>query len=283
MKQNSNRKAKAKELFNKVVQGIQNIINSGEYEKYLKFQKNFTKYSFNNIVLIYSQFPEATRVAGKKAWKDLGRETISNAQPIMITAGMPKKWQKTVKKVVDGKEVEETETYDYMSYRNVFVYDISQTVGKPIPMESKNINSNSMISFYEKLKNFSKFPIYEQDLEGTTKGYYSPSKNKIVLKKSLSPNDKASVLLHELAHGLYDDFDYKENRNLSEVFVESIAFIVADYFGLDTSLCSFNYITKWTDGDPKIVIDLGKKIQKCAKQFIEKIENFEMQEFEIAA
>lgn len=283
MDKNTYRKTKSKELFNKVVQGVQNIINSGEYEKYLKFQKNFTKYSFNNIVLIYSQFPEATRVAGKKAWKDLGRETISDAQPIMITAGMPKKWQKTVKKVVDGKEVEETETYDYMSYRNVFVYDISQTVGKPIPMESKNINSNSMISFYEKLKNFSKFPIYEQDLEGTTKGYYSTSKNKIVLKKSLSPNDKASVLLHELAHGLYDDFDYKENRNLSEVFVESIAFIVADYFGLDTSLCSFNYITKWADGDPKIVIDLGKKIQKCAKQFIEEIENFEMQEFEIAA
>lgn len=282
MEQNFNRKVRAKELFEKVVQGVQKIVDNGEYEKYLKFQKHFTKYSFNNRILIYSQFPDATRVAGKKAWKDLGREITPDAQKIKITAGMPK-GEKKVKKIVDGKEVEETETYEYMSYRDVYVYDISQTTGEPIPMESKNINSDSMADFYEKLKNFSKFPVYEKNLDGTLKGYYSPNRNEIVLKKLLSPNDKASVLLHELAHGLYDDFDYETDRNLSEVFVESIAFIVADYFLLDTSLCSFNYITKWANGDPKIVIDLGNKVQKCAKKFIEEIENFEMQEIQLVA
>ena len=84
-------------------------------------------------------------------------------------------------------------------------------------------------------------------------GYYSPSKKEIVLKKSL------------------------------EVFVESIAYIVADHFGLDTSICSFNYITKWAKGNPKVVLDLGSKIQKCANQFINNIEKFEMQEIELAA
>lgn len=283
MKSRYNRKTKSKELFNKVVTGVQNIVNSGEYEKYLKFQKNFTKYSFCNKVLIYNQFPEATRVAGKRAWQDMGRETIPEAKKIRITAGMPKNWQKKVKKIVDGKEVEEIENHNYMSYTSVYVYDISQTIGEPIPMECKDINNNNMSYFYEKLKNFSQFPVYEKDLDGAMQGYYSPSKKEIVLKKSLSIDDKASVLLHELAHGLYDDFDYKTDRNLSEVFVESIAFIVADYFGLDTSLCSFNYITKWAKGDPKVVLDLGSKIQKCANQFIQNIEKFEMQEIELAA
>ncbi len=283
MNKNTYRKEKSKELFNKVVTGVQNIVNSGEYEKYLKFQKNFTKYSFCNKVLIYTQFPEATRVAGKKAWQDMGRETTPEAQKIRITAGMPRKWQKKVKKIVDGKEVEEIENYDYMSYTSVYVYDISQTIGEPIPMECKDIKNDNMSYFYEKLKNFSQFPVYEKDLEGGIKGYYSSSKKEIVIKKSMSVNDKAAVLLHELAHGLYDDFDYKTDRNLSEVFVESIAFIVADNFGLDTSLCSFNYITKWAKGDPKIVLDLGSKIQKCANQFIKNIEKFEMQDIELAA
>ena len=140
-----------------------------------------------------------------------------------------------------------------------------------------------MSNFYEKLKSFSQFPVYEKDLEGSLKGYYAPTKKEIVLKKSLSIDDKTAVLLHELAHGLYDDFEYKTDRNLSEVFVESIAYIVADHFGLDTSLCSFNYIAQWAKGEPKIILDLGSKIQKCANQFIKNIEKFEMQEIELAA
>lgn len=283
MNKNTYRKTKSKELFNKLVTGVQNIVNSGEYEKYLKFQKNFTKYSFCNRILIYSQFPEATKVAGKKAWKDMGRELIPEAQKIKITAGMPKKWQKKVKKIVDGEEVEEIENYDYMSYTSVYVYDISQTIGKPTPMEDKDINNDNMSYFYEKLKRFSQFPVYEKDFEDTMKGYYSPSKKEIVIKKSLSIDDKVAVLLHELAHGIYDDFDYETDRNLAEIFVESIAYIVADHFELDTSLCSFNYITKWAKGDPKAILDLGNKIQKCANQFIKNIEKFEMQENELAA
>ena len=39
----------------------------------------------------------------------------------------------------------------------------------------------------------------------------------------------------------------------------------------------------WAKGEPKTVIDLGGKIQKCANEFIEKLEKFEMQEIELAA
>lgn len=95
--------------------------------------------------------------------------------------------------------------------------------------------------------------------------------------------NKASVLLHEIAHSLYDDFDYKKDRNLSEVFVESIAYIVANHFGLDTSHCSFNYIIKWAHGDTKTVLDLGTKIQESANKFIEDLENFEIQDLELVA
>lgn len=282
-KSNKNNGNKTKEVFEKVVNYVQTIVDNGKYEKFLKFQKSFRGYSFNNLILIFSQFPNATKVAGKSKWIKLKRELIPDAQKIFIIAPIPRTYSKKVKKIENDEEIETIETYQYNYYRYVYVYDISQTTGEEIPLENHKINSNEMFYFYEKLKSFSQFPVYEKELEGTIDGYYSSSKKEIVLKKSLSTDDKAAVLLHELAHGLYDDFNYKTDRDLSEVFVESIAYIVADHFGLDTSLCSFNYITKWAKGDPKIVLDLGNKIQKCANQFIESIEKFEMQEIKNVA
>ena len=273
-----------KEMFNDIVDKLQEIVDNGSYEKFLKFQKNFNhQYSFLNLVLIFSQFPEATVVAGKKKWMDSGRTLIENAKKIWIVAPIEHSYERETTEIIDGEEKEKIEKIKYNTYRYVFVYDISQTKGEPIPLQSKDLNCDDMGYFYDKLKAFSKIPVLEHELTGGTKGFYNPSKKHIVIKNTLSLNDKASVLLHELSHALYDDFDYTTNRDLSEVFVESIAYIVASHFGLDTSSCSFNYIIKWAHGDTKIVIDLGKKIQKCSNEFIEKIENFEIQELELVS
>ena len=277
-KKNYNRRTKAKEIYDKVVSNVQRIIGNGEYEKFLKFQNHFHKYSFNNIVLIYSQFPNATKVAGRVKWKELGRELIEGAKRIQITAGMPAQGKIKVKKIVDGKEIEEEQTYSYTAYKAVYVYDISETEGEPIPLEVKMLSSENMVSFFEKLKQFSKFIIYEINLGGSVKGFFNPKNNTITLDSSLSVDAKAAVLLHELVHGLYDDFNYKTDRHLSEMFVESVAYIVADYFGLDNSMCSFNYITSYSKGDADIIVELGPKIKKCANDFIKQIEDFEVQE-----
>lgn len=60
---------------------------------------------------------------------------------------------------------------------------------------------------------------------------------------------------------------------MSEIFVESIAFVTADYFGLDTSKCSFPYITKWCNGEPKKLLELGSKIQEASDKLIDLIKN----------
>ena len=60
---NNSQQNRTKEIFDKVVKNLQTIVDNGDYEKFLKFQKNFRKYSFNNLVFIYSQFPDATKVA----------------------------------------------------------------------------------------------------------------------------------------------------------------------------------------------------------------------------
>lgn len=280
MSKTNNKENRTKELFNKILEGVQNIIDNGEYEKFLRFSKNFHNYSFNNVLLIFSQMPEATQVVGFAKWKSMGRNLKKGAKGIQII--YPIKRSYTKKKLegqnslLDNKQDdnEQVEKVEYLTYRYTYVYDISQTYGDSLPLSDMTLNSNNKAEFLEFLKSFSPYPILEESLTGTTQGYWSEKEQHIVLKDTLSIDDKASVLLHELAHALYDDFDYKENRNLSETFVESVAFIVADYFDLDTSMCSFEYITSWADGDIKILLELGDKIQKCANSFIDNLEKF---------
>lgn len=269
---NNNCQNRTKEMFENIVNKFQEIIKNGDYKKFLRFQKSFRHYSFNNLVLIFSQFPDATMVAGKSKWQKLKREIIKGSKKIWIIAPISRQYDKTVKVIKDGEEVKEIVTIQYNTYRYVYVYDISQTTGEDIPLKTQNLNNDDMAYFYNMLKSFCNLPILEEKMDGSKKGYYNTKKKYIAIKSGLSFNDKAAVLLHELAHALYDDFDYSKDRNLSEVFVESIAYIVADHFGLDTSPFSFNYIIKWAEGDPNIILDLGNKIQKCANEFIEKLE-----------
>ena len=71
MKNGNNINSKTKEMFNKLVDSVESIINNGEYERFLKFSRNFHNYSFNNTVLIFSQNKNATKVAGFKAWQKM--------------------------------------------------------------------------------------------------------------------------------------------------------------------------------------------------------------------
>ena len=275
MKKNRDKINKTKELFDKIVEGVNNIISSGEFERFLKFSKNFHHYSFNNIVLIYSQMKEATQVAGFKKWQSMGRKLKKGVHGIQIIYPIKRKYTKTIEGqdslLNDDKKEQEVE---YMTYRYTYVYDISQTVGKPLPLENRALNSDDKKEFYDFLKLFSPYKIEEEDIFARAEGYWIEEEQKIIIKKSLSMNDKASVLLHELTHAFYDDFDYKKERDLSETFVESVAYIVADYFDLDTSHCSFEYIASWVGKDTKIILELGDKIQKCANSFIKKLEDF---------
>ena len=278
MSKTNNKETKTKELFNKIVEGVKNIVEKGEYEKFLKFSKNFHNYSFNNILLIFSQMPEATQVAGFAKWKSMGRNLKKGAKGIQIIYPIKRAYIKTTMtgqdSLLEDEKNNQKEKIEYLTYRYTYVYDVSQTYGKPLPIQSTRLNSNNKIEFLEFLKVFSQFPILEENIDGTALGYWSKKKQQIVLKNNLSIDDKVATLLHELTHALYDDFDYKKDRNLSETFVESVAYIVADYFNLDTSMCSFEYITSWTNGDVKVLLELEDKIQKCANSFIEKLESF---------
>ena len=262
--------------YQKLVEGIENIIESGKYTEFLKFMKKFHHYSFNNRLLIFAQNPKATRVAGYCTWKELGRGVKSNPKKIFILKPMPYKIKKEEK---DNHLENEEETLTLVKYGWTIVYDISDTYirenQKEVPLfDDIKLNTSSSNQLYDILLKISPVKVDIESTGNGSDGYYSELGNRIVLSPNQSADDMTATLLHEMSHALYDDFDYSKERNLSEIFVESIAYITADYFGLDTSKCSFSYITKWSKGDTKDLLKLGTKIQEASDKLINKIEEY---------
>ena len=280
----------------KLLEGVQNVIKRGDYTKFLSMvNKIKNNYSFRNTVLVYVQNPNATIVKGFCDWNKLGRGVKKNPKTIFIYTPIKYKKQKAIEgqQNVNGKEEKERnasgtiEVIEGISYKRVAVYDIGDTYikkgNKRIPILDDILENNTTEELYNTLLEISPVPVKTEEINGIQKGYYSKKNQKIVLKESLSQDDKTAVLIHELCHCLYDDFVYKTDRNKSEIFVESVAFLVADYFGFDTSLCSFSYITNWAEDNIKEFMSLSNKIKETADEFIELIKNSKYKQEVISA
>lgn len=279
----------------KLLEGIQNVIKRGDYLEFLKMiNKIRNNYSFRNTMLVYVQNPNATIVKGFCDWNKLGRGVKKNPKTIFIYTPIKHKKQKAIEgqQSVDGKEEKERnnnaiETIEGITYKRVAVYDIGDTYikkgNKRIPILDDVLENDTTGELYKSLVEISPVPIIIEEINSMKKGYYDKTNKKIVLKESLSQDDKTSVLIHELCHCLYDNFVYKTERNKSEIFVESVAFLVADHFGFDTSLCSFGYITSWAENNIKEFMRLSNKIKETADEFIELIKNSKYKQEKISA
>lgn len=62
-------KQKVQEITDKLEDGLKELFESEKYKTYLYAMSKFNNYSFNNTLLIAMQKPEATLVAGYKAWQ----------------------------------------------------------------------------------------------------------------------------------------------------------------------------------------------------------------------
>lgn len=60
---------KVKEITDKLEEGLKELFESEKYKAYLSTMSKFHNYSVNNTLLIAMQKPEATLVAGYKAWQ----------------------------------------------------------------------------------------------------------------------------------------------------------------------------------------------------------------------
>lgn len=64
---------KIKSALESIDQGLATINTNEDWIRYLNFCSSFYHYSYNNIILIMTQRPDATFVAGFSTWKKMNR------------------------------------------------------------------------------------------------------------------------------------------------------------------------------------------------------------------
>jgi hypothetical protein len=78
------------------------------------------------------------------------------------------------------------------------------------------------------------------DQRGTENGYCEFVNNRIAVRPDVSAAQAVKTLIHELAHALLHSETAPPSREVAEVEVESVAFVVCDAIGLDTGEYSFS-------------------------------------------
>lgn len=120
----NNRTAEALETLS---QGIARLTSSEHWLDYLRAQRAFHNYSFGNVMLIASQRPDASRVAGFHSWLKLGRHVLRGEHAIWILAPMIRR------RPGPELDVDHDDEGVVMGFRAVPVWDISQTAGEDLP------------------------------------------------------------------------------------------------------------------------------------------------------
>lgn len=107
-----------------------------------------------------------------------------------------------------------------------------------------------------------------RDQKRTENGYCDLLNKVIAVRPDVAPAQAVKTLVHELGHALLHGDEVLRPREIQEVEVESVAYIVCDAPGLDTNGYSFTYVAHWSDGSSEVVKVTGERVIGCAKEIL---------------
>ena len=247
-------------------EGVEKVFTSEQYQMYLQTMATFHNYSFNNTLLIAMQRPDATLLAGYQTWqKKFHRHVKRGEKGIKLIAPVPVKEKRQVEKIdeetqeivigIDGQPETETVERILPRFRVTTVFDVSQTEGEPLPtLEVNELVGDVFIyeDFMKGLEEISPVPFQFQEIGSGAKGYYSNAEKLVAIQTGMSQAQTMKTAVHETAHAILHDRDVMEENGITkdrmtkEVESESVAYVVCNHFGLDTSDYSFNYVAGWS-------------------------------------
>ena len=280
---------KTKQAFEMIEQGVKDVYSSDNFRKYLSCCSKFHSYSLNNTLLILAQKPDATLVAGYNAWqRNFNRHVDKGERGLIILAPVTSKITQLMDKadedgnpILDenGDPIKEERVINQLRFTTTTVFDISQTSGEPLPSLIHNLtgSSDEILAFIDSVKNICTIPIdyhspsKDAVLAGGAKGYYSIAEDRIVLNMELEDMQIAKTLIHEYSHSILHKTTDKDSDQ-REIEAESLAFVLCDHFGIDTSDYSFGYIASYAAQDEAKLKTILSNIQSTAHEMIDKLE-----------
>jgi|SRR5579859_1515505 len=257
-----------KKVTNQAIEQLITALNEGRSEtltQYLAAIGRFHRYSLRNVLLIASQKPTATHVAGFHTWHKLGRFVKKGEQGILILAPI-------VQRKTESAEQNDTdESSTAVGFRAAYVFDISQTDGQPLP-EIGSVNGDPL-EFRQLLAKFVADQgialEYSEDIapaRGTSSG------GKITLLPGQSPAEEFATLVHETTHELMhrDDRRSSTTKRVRETEAEAVAFVVCSAIGLETGSAAQDYIGLY-GGDAELLSESLEYVQRTATQILNAI------------
>jgi hypothetical protein len=240
--------------------------HSETLKTYLSTIARFHRFSWNNALLIQHQCPHATHVAGFRTWQTLGRQIIKGSKGIMIFA--PVFYKKAANSSTADDEAEEV----IRSFRTVYVFDISQTQGKPLPDLGRvrgdaGTHLERLCKFVSSRGIVLEYGPMPDGIEGMS------SKEGIKIGSNMALAQEFSVIVHEYAHQklhLCSPEMMCTSKKVLETEAEAVAFVVCEAIGLDTNTSSADYIHLYR-GDKETLMASLDRIQKTAAEIIHAI------------
>lgn len=278
------------QITDKLEKGVKDVFQSDKYKQFLNVMAKFPRYSVNNTMLIMMQRPDAQLCQSFTGWKQMGRYVKKGEKGISILAPAPYKIEREQTKLdekgrpvfdADGEPVKEKVEVTIRAFKVVKTFDLSQTDGKELPTIGPSElvgNIEGYPKLLQALQEISPVPVSFELIDGDAKGFYHLEDKKIVVQDGLSAVQTIKTLLHEMAHEkLHDKDNVPEakdiSRNGKEVEAESVAYVVCQHYGINTSDYSFSYVAGWSEGKetPELKASLDK-IRQTASEFIYQID-----------
>jgi hypothetical protein len=256
-------------------QAARALLSSEGWQRWVRVRSTngLSRYSFGNQLLIAMQRPDATYVAGFRAFLELNRCVRKGERAIRILAPMSlRDRDKEADKAEGSKGGEQPRR---TVFRAVSVFDVSQTdalPGKaPVPLElpSQPIHGDTHAHLLTPLTQLAAdvgYTVERQRLDGSADGWCDSHKREIVINDELPANAQVRVLVHEIAHALgvgYSGY----GRRRAEVLVDTVTFIVCGAVGLDTSGSSVPYVAGWGEsGELAAIRSYAETIDQIARR-----------------
>ena len=250
-----------------VQQAVDALRTSDGWQRWLTTRRHFHTYSLRNQLLIALQNPDATRVAGFKAWLALGYCVRRGEKALRIFAPCPPSKAKLQAWREGGADPrDKPRTF----FRLTAVFDRSQVDELPPPAEpapldpptAAEIDGDELAPWLRPLMALAGdigSTVSFDTIASGADGYYRPSTKAITLEASHPANRQVKTLIHELAHALVRadlrDDDPQLDVAAEELVAETVAYSVCASSGIDPGDYSISYLASWSEGAPSDTVE----------------------------
>lgn len=297
------REAKIEALHERLTGAVESLVTGADWHRAMAFAARFRSRSFNNTMLIWSQHleaheqgrvlaPEPSYVAGYMQWKSLGRSPAPGGYmifaPVMarFASATPQdagSWHRLERG--EKPRAGEVVRSKMVSVKPTYVWDVSQTSGRPIPERPTPalLQGQAPAGLWDGLaglvqeRGFELLRVPHGGMIHGANGMTDYAAKTVAVRQDMDPAAQVKTLAHELAHVMLhgpEDTEAKQHCGIGEVEAESVALMIGAAHGLDTTGYTVPYVSTWAsrvqDRSPvEIVQATGERVRRTATEILD--------------